>query len=84
MATSKKEALPHGRAQTKVKGDDEILRTGFINGTPLEAGKIADSQPVDFFAQARRVAEADNSSHESHKNQQQGSMAEPTAGGHQA
>uniref|UniRef100_A0A0E0LQD3 Uncharacterized protein n=1 Tax=Oryza punctata TaxID=4537 RepID=A0A0E0LQD3_ORYPU len=56
MATSKEE-VRHGTAQAKVNGDDEMLRTGFINGTPLEAGKIADSQPVDLFAQARRVSE---------------------------
>ncbi|BAF22692.1 uncharacterized LOC4344438 [Oryza sativa Japonica Group] len=54
MATSKKE-VRHGTAQAKVNGDDEMLRTGFINGTPLEAGKVADSQPVDLFDQARRV-----------------------------
>ncbi|KAF0899589.1 hypothetical protein E2562_020781 [Oryza meyeriana var. granulata] len=57
MATSKKE-VRHGTAHAKVNGDDEMLRTGFINGTPLEAGKIADSQPVDLFAQARRISDA--------------------------
>uniref|UniRef100_A0A0E0EGU0 Uncharacterized protein n=1 Tax=Oryza meridionalis TaxID=40149 RepID=A0A0E0EGU0_9ORYZ len=56
MATSKKE-VRHGTAQAKVKGDDEMLRTGFFNGTPLEAGKVADSQPVDLFDQARRVSQ---------------------------
>ncbi|RCV29343.1 hypothetical protein SETIT_6G005400v2 [Setaria italica] len=44
--------MKHGTARTKVAGDDEMLRTGFHNGTPLEAGKIADSQPVDLFAPA--------------------------------
>ena len=43
--------MEHGTAHTKVAGDDEMLRTGFHNGTPLEGGKIADSQPVDLFAQ---------------------------------
>ncbi|CAL4996102.1 unnamed protein product [Urochloa decumbens] len=46
--------MAHGRAQAKVAGDDEMLRTGFHNGTPLEAGKIADSQPVDLFAPAQQ------------------------------
>ncbi|CAD6246309.1 unnamed protein product [Miscanthus lutarioriparius] len=58
MAHSKREIKP-GRAHTKVSGDVEMLRTGFYDGTPLEGGKIADSQPVDLFAAARRVAEAD-------------------------
>ncbi|XP_066353327.1 SEED MATURATION PROTEIN 1-like [Miscanthus floridulus] len=58
MAHSKREIKP-GRARTKVAGDDEMLRTGFYDGTPLEGGKIADSQPVDLFAAAHRVAEAD-------------------------
>ncbi|RLM61940.1 uncharacterized protein C2845_PM14G00370 [Panicum miliaceum] len=49
MAQSERR-MKHGTAQTKVAGDDEMLRTGFHNGTPLEAGKIADSQPVDLFA----------------------------------
>ncbi|KAJ1266799.1 hypothetical protein BS78_07G006000 [Paspalum vaginatum] len=48
--------MQHGTARTKVAGDDEMLRTGFHNGTPLEAGKIADSQPVDLFAPAIRIA----------------------------
>ena len=33
-----------------------MLRTGFHNGTPLEGGKIADSQPVDLFAPAHRIS----------------------------
>ncbi|KAG0522070.1 hypothetical protein BDA96_07G005200 [Sorghum bicolor] len=56
MAHSKREIKP-GRAHTKVAGDDEMLRTGFYDGTPLEGGKIADSKPVDLFAAARRVAD---------------------------
>ena len=62
MATSKKE-VKHGTAQAKVNGDDEMLRTGFINGTPLEAGKVADSQPVDLFDQARRVSQQQQQQH---------------------
>ena len=33
-----------------------MLRTGFHNGTPLEGGKIADSQLVDLFAPAHRIS----------------------------
>jgi hypothetical protein len=63
----------HGRVRTKVAGDDEMLRTGFHNGTALEAGKIADSQPVDLFA----PAPAAPSSH-----QQQEDDDAAAAGGH--
>ncbi|KAM3211618.1 hypothetical protein ACQJBY_065017 [Aegilops geniculata] len=56
MATSK-EDIKHGTAQARLTEDDE-LRTGYFNGTPLEGGKIADSDPVDLFAQARHVADA--------------------------
>ncbi|KAF7109399.1 hypothetical protein CFC21_109672 [Triticum aestivum] len=56
MATSK-EDIKHGTAQARLTVDDE-LRTGYFNGTPLEGGKIADSDPVDLFAQARHVADA--------------------------
>ncbi|CAO2177477.1 unnamed protein product [Urochloa humidicola] len=61
MAQSEREVaqserrMEHGR----VAGDDEMLRTGFHNGTPLEAGKIADSQPVDLFAPAHRLADVE-------------------------
>ncbi|TVU43828.1 hypothetical protein EJB05_10326, partial [Eragrostis curvula] len=71
MATSKRD-MKHGTAHAKVAGDDEMLRTGFHNGTPLEAGKIADSEPVDLFASARGVAEADHAS-----SQQQQQMRPP-------
>ena len=70
MAHSKREIKP-GRAHTKVAGDDEMLRTGFYDGTPLEGGKIADSKPVDLFAAARRVAEADPDSQQQQKEQQE-------------
>ncbi|KAI4972326.1 hypothetical protein ZWY2020_003255 [Hordeum vulgare] len=56
MATSK-EDIKHGTAQARLTVDDE-LRTGYFNGSPLEGGKIADSDPVDLFAQARHVADA--------------------------
>jgi hypothetical protein len=70
MAHSKREIKP-GRAYTKVVGDDEMLRTGFYDGTPLEGGKIADSQPVDLFAAAYRVADADPYSQQQQQKEQQ-------------
>lgn len=64
--------MEHGKAHAKVAGDDEMLRTGFINGTPLEAGKIADSETVDLFAQARDIAKpGDHHDHEQQQQQQQ-------------
>ncbi|KAK3122505.1 hypothetical protein QOZ80_8AG0614530 [Eleusine coracana subsp. coracana] len=54
----KRDEMAHGTARTKVAGDDEMLRTGFYNGSPIEAGKIADSEPVDLFAPARGIAHA--------------------------
>ncbi|XP_062192258.1 SEED MATURATION PROTEIN 1 [Phragmites australis] len=96
MAQSK-EDIKHGTARTKVAGDDEMLRTGFHNGTPLEAGKIADSQPVDLFAPAHRVADAPSQQQQQQMRPQEDElaeandddsapaqgrgMAEPTAGG---
>ncbi|OEL27356.1 hypothetical protein BAE44_0011625 [Dichanthelium oligosanthes] len=59
MAQREREILKHGTGRTKVAGDDEMLRTGFHNGTPLEAGKIADSQPLDLFAPAHHLANDD-------------------------
>jgi hypothetical protein len=55
MATSK-EDIKHGTAQARLTEDD-MVRTGYFNGTPLEGGKIADSDPVDLFAGARQVAD---------------------------
>lgn len=40
--------MEHGRAQARLS-DDDMLRTGYVGETPLEGGKIADSEPVDLF-----------------------------------
>jgi hypothetical protein len=55
MATSK-EDIKHGTAQARLTEDD-MVRTGYFNGTPLEGGKIAESDPVDLFAGTRQVAD---------------------------
>ncbi|XP_008783375.1 uncharacterized protein LOC103702643 [Phoenix dactylifera] len=54
MAQSKDD-IKHGTAQAKLS-EDEMLRVRYKHGTPLEGGKIADSEPVDLFADARRIA----------------------------
>lgn len=54
MATSK-EDIKYGAAQARLS-EDEMLRTGYHHGTPLEAGKIADSKPVNLFESADKIA----------------------------
>ncbi|XP_051133590.1 SEED MATURATION PROTEIN 1 [Andrographis paniculata] len=56
MAARGKDDIKHATAQAKLS-EDEALRVGYCNGTPLESGKIADSQPVDLFSGARNIAE---------------------------
>ncbi|MCD7465439.1 hypothetical protein HAX54_001343 [Datura stramonium] len=41
-------------AQARLSEDD-ALRIRYKAGTPLEGGKIADSQPVDLFSSARHI-----------------------------
>ncbi|KAG4118235.1 hypothetical protein ERO13_D11G002200v2 [Gossypium hirsutum] len=46
--------IKHATTQAK-QSEDESLRVAYKHGTPLEAGKIADSSPVDLFSSAQRV-----------------------------
>ncbi|XP_071725746.1 SEED MATURATION PROTEIN 1 [Rutidosis leptorrhynchoides] len=54
MAKSKDD-IKYGTAQAKLS-EDESLRVKYVSGTPLEAGKIADSDPVDLFAAANNIS----------------------------
>ncbi|KAL8046177.1 hypothetical protein ABFX02_08G161300 [Erythranthe guttata] len=54
MAKSK-EDIKYGTAQAKLS-EDEVLRVRYKAGTPLEGGKIADSDPVDLFAGAHNLS----------------------------
>lgn len=54
MAKSKDD-IKYATAQAKLS-EDEALRIRYKHGTPLEGGKIADSEPVDVFSSAQRVA----------------------------
>ncbi|KAM1591995.1 hypothetical protein FF1_035876 [Malus domestica] len=38
--------------------EDEAVRTAYKHGTPLEGGKIAESEPVDLFSSARNIPKA--------------------------
>ncbi|XP_012841670.1 PREDICTED: uncharacterized protein LOC105961959 [Erythranthe guttata] len=53
MANSK-EDIKYGTAQAKLS-EDEVLRVRYKAGTPLEGGKIAESEPVDVFSSARNL-----------------------------
>ncbi|KAJ8542762.1 hypothetical protein K7X08_005285 [Anisodus acutangulus] len=53
MAKSKDD-ITHGTAQARLYEDD-VLRIRYKAGTPLEGGKIADSQPVDLFSSACNI-----------------------------
>ncbi|XP_057772379.1 SEED MATURATION PROTEIN 1 [Salvia miltiorrhiza] len=55
MAQSKDD-IKYGTAQAKVS-PDESLRVAYTGGTPLEAGKIADSEFVDLFPGARKISD---------------------------
>ncbi|KAI3510133.1 hypothetical protein L1887_25663 [Cichorium endivia] len=53
MAKSKDD-IKYGTAQAKLS-EDETLRVAYKSGTPLEGGKIADSEPVDLFSAAHNI-----------------------------
>ncbi|PHT44308.1 hypothetical protein CQW23_18333 [Capsicum baccatum] len=55
MAKSKDDvSFGIGTAQARLSEDD-ALRIRYKAGTPLEGGKIADSQPVDLFPSAHSI-----------------------------
>lgn len=57
----RKEDIKHGRAQAKVS-EDEALRVSYKAGTPLEGGKIAESETVDLFSNARNISNQEGTS----------------------
>ncbi|KAJ8631331.1 hypothetical protein MRB53_024654 [Persea americana] len=48
MARSKDD-VKYGTAQAKLN-EDESLRVAYKAGTPIEAGKIAESEPLQLFS----------------------------------
>ena len=54
MAKSK-EDIKYATAQAKLS-EDEALRVAYKADTPLESGKIEDSQPVDPFSAAHNIS----------------------------
>lgn len=55
MAKSKDD-ITYGAAQAKLS-EDEALRVAYKHGTPLESGKIADSDTVDLFSSAHNISQ---------------------------
>ncbi|KAG7981736.1 hypothetical protein I3843_04G012000 [Carya illinoinensis] len=53
MAKSKDD-IKYGTAQARVN-EHQAVRVSYKHGTPLEGGKIADSEPVDFFPSSRTI-----------------------------
>lgn len=81
MATSK-EDIKYGTAQAKLS-EDEMLRTGYDHGTPLESGKIADSKPVDLFDSANRVAHMGDQAKQQHNEGEKASLAKDRRDGNE-
>ncbi|KAI3466345.1 hypothetical protein Pfo_023008 [Paulownia fortunei] len=54
MATSKDDKK-YATALAKLS-EDEAMRVAYKAGTPLEGGKIADSEPVDLFSSAHNIS----------------------------
>ncbi|RYR68225.1 hypothetical protein Ahy_A03g014705 isoform A [Arachis hypogaea] len=61
MAQSKDD-ITYGTAQARVS-DDEALRVAYKHGTPLEAGKIAESEPIDLFQSAHNICKSSATDH---------------------
>lgn len=85
MAKSKDD-IKYGTAQAKLS-EDESLRVRYKHGTPLEGGKIADSEPVNLFSSAQRIRESNEKSDdhkecgESRRSQEDESTSQGDGGG---
>ncbi|MED6223457.1 hypothetical protein PIB30_074114 [Stylosanthes scabra] len=70
MAQSKDD-ITYGTAQARVSEDD-ALRVAYKHGTPLEAGKIAESEQVDLFSSARNISKSSSATKDSSSSQGHG------------
>ncbi|KAJ1430722.1 hypothetical protein SESBI_07551 [Sesbania bispinosa] len=61
MAKSKDD-ITYGTSQSRLS-EDEAVRVAYKHGTPLEAGKIADSEPVDLFSSAHNIPKTAQTQH---------------------
>ncbi|XP_038900165.1 LOW QUALITY PROTEIN: uncharacterized protein LOC120087290 [Benincasa hispida] len=55
MAKSKDD-IAYGAAQAKLS-EDEALRVAYKHGTPLESGKISESDTIDLFSSAHNISQ---------------------------
>ncbi|KAI4333350.1 hypothetical protein L6164_018176 [Bauhinia variegata] len=53
----RKDDIKYGTSQSRLS-EDEATRVAYKHGTPLEGGKIADSEPVDIFSSARNISKS--------------------------
>ncbi|XP_028760656.1 uncharacterized protein LOC114719338 [Neltuma alba] len=68
-----KDDIDYATSQAR-HSEDEGVRVLYKHGTPLEAGKIADSDPVDVFSSARNVSKAQQGSDFPQSDQQQSQL----------
>lgn len=69
MAKSKDD-IAYATAQARLS-EDEAVRVLFKHDTPLEGGKIADSEPVDLFSSAQNISKGGQQTSDSNTGQSQ-------------
>ncbi|CAJ2659281.1 seed maturation protein [Trifolium pratense] len=69
MAKSKDD-IKYGTAQARLS-EDEAVRVVYKHGTPLEGGKISDSEKVDLFSSAQNISKSDQQQQSVDSNQSQ-------------
>ncbi|BFG28788.1 hypothetical protein CerSpe_150620 [Prunus speciosa] len=61
MAKSRDD-IKNGTSQARLN-EDEAVRVAYKHGTPLEGGKIADSEAVNLFSSAHNIPKAQAQAH---------------------
>nr|ABB72387.1 seed maturation protein [Glycine latifolia] len=79
MAKSK-EDITYGTSQARLS-EDEAVRVAYVHGTPLEGGKIADSQPVDLFSSAHNMPKSGQTTTDSNTSDQSQMQRDTQEGG---
>nr|ABB72388.1 seed maturation protein [Glycine latifolia] len=79
MAKSK-EDITYGTSQARLS-EDEAVRAAYVHGTPLEGGKIADSQPVDLFSSAHNMPKSGQTTTDSNTSDQSQMQRDTQEGG---
>ncbi|CAL9220595.1 unnamed protein product [Arabidopsis halleri] len=65
-----KDDIKYATAQARLS-EDEPIRVSYKHGTPLEGGKIAESEPVELFSSAQRIEKGKDHSASSDQTQMQ-------------